>query len=40
MKKYKNILKDRKEAAQKLTEVIPMQRLKDENWKLQYISSS
>ncbi|MCW8894644.1 MAG: phosphoribosyltransferase family protein [Sulfurimonas sp.] len=38
MKKYKNILKDRNDAAQKLTEVIPMQRLKDENWKLISVS--
>lgn len=38
MKKYKNILKDRKDAAQKLTDVIPMQRLKDEAWKLVSVS--
>ena len=38
MKKYKNILKDRKDAAQKLAEVIPMQRLKDEKWKLISVS--
>jgi len=38
MKKYKNILKDRKDAAQKLIDVIPMQRLKDEAWKLVSVS--
>ena len=32
MQKYKNILKDRTEAASKLKEVLPMQKLKDENW--------
>jgi len=38
MKKYKNILKDREDAAKKLCEVIPMQRVKDENWKLISVS--
>jgi putative phosphoribosyl transferase len=38
MKKYKNILKNHKDAARKLIDVIPMQRLKDENWKLIGIS--
>lgn len=38
MQKYKNILKDRKDAAQKLTEVIPMPKLKDENWNLIAVS--
>ena len=32
MQKYKNILKDRTEAASKLKEVLPMQKLKDGNW--------
>ena len=32
MQKYKNILKDRTEAASKLKEVLPMQKLKEENW--------
>lgn len=31
---YKNILKNREEAAIKLKELIPMQRLKEENWKI------
>ncbi len=39
MKKYKNILKSRKEAALKLKDVIPMQRLKDESWKIVAVSS-
>ncbi len=38
MKKYKNILKNRKDAADKLTDVIPMQRLKDEKWKIVSVS--
>jgi len=38
MKKYKNILKNREDAAQKLYDVIPMQRLKDEDWKLIAVS--
>lgn len=38
MKKYKHILKDREDAAKKLTEVIPMQKLKEENWKLIAVS--
>ncbi|MDP2894339.1 MAG: phosphoribosyltransferase [Sulfurimonas sp.] len=38
MKKYKNILKNREDAAKKLHEVIPMQKLKDENWKLIAVS--
>ncbi len=32
MQKYKDILKDRTEAAAKLKEVLPMQKIKDENW--------
>ena len=39
IKKYKNILKNRQEAAQKLLEVIPMQKFKDESWKLVALSS-
>lgn len=38
MKKYKNILKNREDAAKKLYDVIPMQKLKDENWKLIAVS--
>jgi len=39
MKKYKHIMKNRKDAAKKLIDVIPMQRLKDESWKLVAVSS-
>ncbi|MFT7004286.1 MAG: putative phosphoribosyl transferase [Sulfurimonas sp.] len=39
MKKYKHILKNREDAARKLTEVIPMQRLKDESWKMVAVST-
>jgi len=39
MKKYKHILKNHEDAALKLSDVIPMQRLKDENWKLIAVSS-
>ena len=38
MKKYKNILKNREDAAQKLCDVIPMQRVKEEKWKLVGVS--
>lgn len=38
MKQYKNILKNREDAAKKLHDVIPMQRFKDENWKLVAVS--
>jgi len=38
MKKYKNILKDRQDAAAKLIDVIPMQRLKDESWNFVAVS--
>ena len=38
MNKYKNILKNHKDAAIKLADVIPMQRLKDEHWKLIAVS--
>ncbi|SMP88505.1 putative phosphoribosyl transferase [Epsilonproteobacteria bacterium SCGC AD-311-C15] len=39
MKKYKHILKNRKDAAVKLTDVIPMQRFKEESWKIVAVSS-
>ncbi|MDY0116171.1 MAG: phosphoribosyltransferase family protein [Sulfurimonadaceae bacterium] len=35
---YKNILKNREQAALKLKDVIPMQRLKEENWKIIAVS--
>ncbi|QOY51607.1 phosphoribosyltransferase [Candidatus Sulfurimonas baltica] len=38
MKKYKHILKNREDAARKLMDVIPMQKLKDEKWKLIAVS--
>jgi len=38
MKERKNLLKDRKEAARILTEVVPMQKLKNENWKIVAVS--
>lgn len=38
MKRYKNILKNRQDAAEKLRDVIPMQRLKDEAWKIVAVS--
>jgi putative phosphoribosyl transferase len=38
MKKYKDILKDRDEAAQRLKETIPMQRLQDEEWNFVAVS--
>jgi len=38
MKKYKHILKNRKDAAKKLKDVIDMQKLKDESWKLVALS--
>ena len=38
MKKYKNILKNRRDAAEKLKDVIPMQRLKDEMWRVVAVS--
>ncbi|MDD2790784.1 MAG: phosphoribosyltransferase family protein [Sulfurimonas sp.] len=39
MKQYKNILKDRQDAARKLIDVIPMQKFKDESWKIVAVSS-
>ena len=38
MNKYKHILKNREDAANKLKDVIPMQTLKDENWKIVAVS--
>lgn len=38
MNKYKHILKNREDAAKKLKDVIPMQSLKDENWKIISVS--
>ena len=38
MKKYKHILKNREDAANKLVDVIPMQRLKEESWKMVAVS--
>ncbi len=39
MKKYKHILKNRNDAAEKLKDVIPMQKLKEESWKIVAVSS-
>ncbi|QOP41923.1 phosphoribosyltransferase [Sulfurimonas marina] len=38
MKQYKEILQNRQDAAKKLTEVIPMDKLKDEQWELIAVS--
>ncbi len=38
MKQYKNILKSRADAAAKIREILPMQRLRDESWKLIAVS--
>lgn len=38
MKERKNLLKNRQDAAKKLLEVLPMQKLKLENWKLVAVS--
>ncbi len=38
MQKYKHILLDREDAAQKLCDVIPMQKLKDESWNIVAVS--
>jgi len=38
MNRYKNILKDREDASVKLKDVIPMQKLKDEDWKIIAVS--
>lgn len=34
MQKYKNILKNRQDSAKKLLDVLPIQKLKDESWKI------
>ncbi|MBL0709311.1 MAG: phosphoribosyltransferase [Sulfurimonas sp.] len=39
VKKYKHILKDRQDAARQLIDIIPMQKLKDESWKMVAVSS-
>ena len=39
MQKYKNILKDRIEASEKLKEVLPFQKIKDEKWVFIAVSS-
>lgn len=38
MNKYKHILKNREDAAKKLLDIIPMQRLKEESWKMIAVS--
>ena len=38
MQKYKNILKNRQDAATKLTDVIDMQKLKEEQWNIVAVS--
>ena len=38
MQKYKNILKNRKDAAKKLTDVIDMHKLKEEQWNIVAVS--
>jgi len=38
-KVYKNILKNREDAAKKLKEIIPMQKVKDEDWDFVGVSS-
>jgi len=38
MKRYKHILQNREDASEKLKDVIPMQRLKDESWKIIAVS--
>ena len=38
MQKYKNILKNRQDAAQKLIDVIPMQKFKEEEWDIIAVS--
>ena len=38
MKHYKNIMKNRQDAATKLRDVVPMQRFKDEGWKIVAVS--
>lgn len=38
MQKYKHILKNRQDAATQLLDIIPMQKLKDENWNIVAVS--
>ncbi|MEA1891907.1 MAG: phosphoribosyltransferase [Campylobacterota bacterium] len=38
MKKYKHILKDRQDAANKLLDILPMQRAKEESWRFVAVS--
>lgn len=38
MKKYKDILQDREDAAQKLHDILPVQKLKEEEWNLVAVS--
>jgi len=38
MQGYKNALKDRQDAAQKLIDIMPMQKLKEENWHIVAVS--
>jgi putative phosphoribosyl transferase len=38
VQKYKNILKDRKDAAQQLFDVLPMQQIKEEQWSIIAVS--
>ena len=38
MQKYKNILKNRRDAANKLLDVIPMQKFKEEQWNIVAVS--
>jgi len=38
MKKYKHILQDREDAAQKLRDVLPVQKLKEEGWNIVAVS--
>lgn len=40
MQKYKNILLNREDAANKLKDVIPMQKLKDESWNIIAVSKA
>lgn len=39
MKKYKHILKNREDAANQLIDILPMQKLKEESWKMVAVSS-
>jgi len=38
MQKYKNILLNREDAANKLRDVLPMQKLKEERWNIVAVS--